>query len=44
MVPADAILLTNGAYIDYSFVTGENAPLEIFKGNTVYAGGIQKED
>ena len=42
MVPADAILLTNGAYIDYSFVTGENAPLEIFKGNTVYAGGIQK--
>jgi Cu+-exporting ATPase len=42
MVPADAILLTNEAYIDYSFVTGENAPLEIFKGNTVYAGGIQK--
>ena len=42
MVAADAILLTDGALIDYSFVTGENAPIEVVKGNIVFAGGIQK--
>jgi Cu+-exporting ATPase len=42
MIAADAILLTDGALIDYSFVTGENAPIEVPKGSTVYAGGIQK--
>jgi len=42
MVAADAILLTDGALIDYSFVTGENAPIEVLKGATVFAGGIQK--
>ena len=42
MVAADAILLTDGALIDYSFVTGENAPIEVAKGATVFAGGIQK--
>ncbi|MFY8167037.1 MAG: heavy metal translocating P-type ATPase, partial [Sediminibacterium sp.] len=42
MVPADAKLLTNGALIDYSFVSGENEPVEVEKGATVFAGGIQK--
>ena len=42
MVAADAVLLTDGALIDYSFVTGENAPIEVAKGATVFAGGIQK--
>jgi Cu+-exporting ATPase len=42
MVAADAQLLTEGALIDYSFVTGENAPIEVAKGATVFAGGIQK--
>ena len=42
MIPADATLLTDGALIDYSFVSGENAPIEISKGANVYAGGIQK--
>lgn len=42
MVAADAVLLTDGALIDYSFVTGENAPIEVEKGATVFAGGIQK--
>lgn len=42
MVAADSILLTEGALIDYSFVTGENAPIEVAKGATVFAGGIQK--
>jgi Cu+-exporting ATPase len=42
MIAADATLLTEGALIDYSFVTGENAPIEVAKGATVFAGGIQK--
>ncbi len=42
IVAADAVLLTDGALIDYSFVTGENAPIEVAKGATVFAGGIQK--
>ena len=42
MIPADALLLTEGAFIDYSFVTGENAPNALMQGQLVYAGGIQK--
>ena len=42
MIPADAIVLTESALVDYSFVSGENSPIEILKGNIVYAGGIQK--
>ena len=42
MIPADGVLLTEGALIDYSFVSGENAPIEIVKGTNVFAGGIQK--
>jgi Cu+-exporting ATPase len=42
MIPADSILLTEGALIDYSFVTGENAPIAVSIGQIVYAGGIQK--
>ena len=42
MIPADSIVLTDGALVDYSFVTGENAPIEVPKGATIFAGGIQK--
>lgn len=42
MIATDAVLLTEGALIDYSFVTGENAPIEVKKGATVFAGGVQK--
>ena len=42
MIAADAILLSDGALIDYSFVTGENAPIEVEKNAKVFAGGIQK--
>jgi Cu+-exporting ATPase len=42
MIPADAILLTDGGLVDYSFVTGEHAPIEITNGALLYAGGIQK--
>lgn len=42
MIPADGIMLTDGALVDYSFVTGEHAPIEVAKGETVFAGGMQK--
>jgi len=42
MIPADAVLRTDGALIDYSFITGENAPIALAVGQMVYAGGIQK--
>jgi Cu+-exporting ATPase len=42
MIPADGIVLTEGALMDYSFVSGENAPIEIPKTSLVYAGGVQK--
>lgn len=42
MIPADAILLSDVALVDYSFVSGEHAPIEVIKGALVYAGGIQK--
>lgn len=39
MVPADCILLSSNAAIDYSFVSGENTPVEKKKGELIYAGG-----
>ncbi len=41
MIPADAVLLTDIANIDYSFVSGENAPVQKKKGELIYAGGKQ---
>jgi P-type Cu+ transporter len=41
MIPADAILLKGNACIDYSFVSGENAPVQKQKGQLIYAGGKQ---
>jgi len=41
MIPADAVLLSDEASIDYSFVSGENTPLAIKKGELIYAGGKQ---
>ncbi|MFN3803017.1 heavy metal translocating P-type ATPase [Belliella pelovolcani] len=42
LIPADSILLEGNAYIDYSFVTGEEIPLVKKKGELIYAGGRQK--
>ncbi|MES2765428.1 MAG: heavy metal translocating P-type ATPase metal-binding domain-containing protein [Bacteroidota bacterium] len=39
LVPADCILLSRIAHVDYSFVTGESAPVEITSGSTIHAGG-----
>jgi ATPase, P-type (transporting), HAD superfamily, subfamily IC len=41
MIPADAVLLKGLANIDYSFVSGENAPVEKQTGELLYAGGKQ---
>lgn len=38
LVPADAILLSNTALLDYSFVTGESKPVGAKLGDLLYAG------
>lgn len=39
IIPADAILLSHEAFIDYSFVTGEAKPVRTEAGHLLYAGG-----
>jgi P-type Cu+ transporter len=41
LIPADGILTKGTALIDYSFVTGESAPVQKEMGEIVYAGGKQ---
>lgn len=41
MIPADAILMYGNANIDYSFVSGENTPVQKKIGDTIFAGGKQ---
>jgi P-type Cu+ transporter len=41
LIPADSILLTAKARIDYSFVTGESRLISVSQGEKVYAGGKQ---
>lgn len=41
IIPADGILTTGNAYIDYSFVTGENEPVAVAQGERLFAGGRQ---
>jgi Cu+-exporting ATPase len=41
IVPADSILKSNAANIDYSFVTGESMPVTKKAGDFVFAGGRQ---
>jgi P-type Cu+ transporter len=44
LIPADSLLLSERANIDYSFVTGEEVPVPKGKGELIYAGGRQKGD
>lgn len=39
IIPADGILISKTAEIDYSFVTGEAVPVSKISGDKVYAGG-----
>jgi P-type Cu+ transporter len=41
LVPADAILVKGDAHIDYSFVSGESAPLHKQANDRIFAGGRQ---
>ena len=41
LIPVDAILIHGEGYIDYSFVTGESAPVLKENGEKVFAGGKQ---
>lgn len=41
IIPADAVLTSTAASIDYSFVTGESTPVYVEKGALIYAGGKQ---
>jgi Cu+-exporting ATPase len=40
LVPCDSVLLTDKAFVDYSFITGESDPQEVNKGETVFAGAL----
>lgn len=42
LLPVDGILIKGNALIDYSFVTGEAAPVQKKSGDTLYAGGKQQ--
>jgi Cu+-exporting ATPase len=39
LIPADGILLSKNASIDYSFVTGESLPVHKASGDKIFAGG-----
>ena len=41
IIPADSVLLSEHAEVDYSFVTGEAEPTSCKKGDVLYAGGRQ---
>ncbi len=41
LIPADSVLLSDRASIDYSFVTGESDPVSKTKGDALFAGGRQ---
>ena len=39
IIPADVLLISESAEIDYSFVTGESRPVRCEKGDRIFAGG-----
>jgi len=41
LIPADGILQSDVAYIDYSFVSGESKPVKVERNQKVFAGGKQ---
>ncbi|MDQ3110605.1 MAG: heavy metal translocating P-type ATPase metal-binding domain-containing protein, partial [Bacteroidota bacterium] len=43
LIPADAILLSEKADVDYSFVTGEANPVRKFRGEKIFAGARQTD-
>lgn len=43
LIPADSMLMSGQTHIDYSFITGESAPVKKTAGDLIYAGGRQLE-
>ncbi|HET6225841.1 MAG TPA: heavy metal translocating P-type ATPase metal-binding domain-containing protein [Bacteroidia bacterium] len=41
LIPSDAILISHSTHIDYSFISGESAPVKRNAGDFIYAGGKQ---
>ena len=41
LIPVDSILISEKAFVDYSFVTGEAVPVEKKSGDKLFAGGKQ---
>lgn len=41
LIPVDSILISEKAFVDYSFVTGEAIPVEKKSGDKLFAGGKQ---
>ncbi|MBT8185907.1 MAG: HAD-IC family P-type ATPase, partial [Eudoraea sp.] len=41
LIPADGILISDTASIDYSFVTGEARPVRVVSGDKIFSGGKQ---
>lgn len=41
LIPVDSVLISDAAFIDYSFVSGEAVPVEKKSGDKIYAGGKQ---
>ncbi|SMO45367.1 heavy metal translocating P-type ATPase [Gracilimonas mengyeensis] len=39
LVPCDSTLISDEAFLDYSFITGESEPVTVKKGERVFAGG-----
>lgn len=39
VIPADVVLMSDAATIDYSFVTGESRPIQASKNDRLFAGG-----
>ncbi|MDR9414708.1 MAG: heavy metal translocating P-type ATPase metal-binding domain-containing protein [Gracilimonas sp.] len=39
LVPCDSTLLSDEAFMDYSFITGESEPVRVKKGDQIFAGG-----
>lgn len=44
VIPADTLLMKGDALLDFSFVTGESAPVPKVLGEVVYAGGRQMRE
>lgn len=43
IIPADCVLLSSQTHVDYSFITGESAPVKKQAGDFIYAGARQAD-